>query len=1062
MYQSETADTFSREVSGDPLTEDNTKKPMNTKFGDPWAFSPVRRTSDETQHEHQSAEDAPPGGSTERHPMWVSRLGSVDAGTDPASPLSVFSLRAHGQTSHGVQEMNLKHDIDHVGFLDPLIKDFEVLRSIMLEVVGKHVELDEYKAIKEVHFLCRNYHQSQSVEDLDRLYDYLHELPPNALRTIASFLNNLCQLTNVAEYSHRIRRRRAHDRVGNQSEYQAKNSTTIATIQMLLEAGYTPEQIRKQLANQTIDMVLTAHPTEAARLSVLRNLRKISMIILKLDRPDLTPSEVREAREEARRRLETLWDTDEIRRAKPTPFAEALNMIYAVEEVIFNTLPQFLKHVDFCLADIGQPPLPLTARPFQFSSWAGGDRDGNPFVTAAVTREVGATNRVAACNLYLSKIEQLMFELPLVHCPKILEDYLEANSINQIIAETRKNAVRFKCARPAGGVGISAPPRSFAFEIPEKELYRKLFAFIRLQLTITRDYWECVLNKRDPESSFKHLIYRKTSELLEPLLVAHEALLQQKSHVVADGPLLALIRQVQCFGLSLLRLDIRQDASLHIAAFDEVCDFVDLLGDYTEEGGARVKYSDLSEEDKCDLLTKCLTTRRPVVPRSNFPLSERSKEVLDTFKLCAELGTDALGAYVVSMASEPSDVLLVELLQREFLEDVEAVPLRVVPLLETIEALRRAETTIEVLFSNPWYRQQVREKHENVQELMIGYSDSGKDGGRVTSAWELYKAQEQLMEIARRYKVQLQFFHGRGGSVGRGGGPQHLAILSQPPNSINGRLRVTIQGEVITQDFGLEGLAMRTFEVYTTAVLKSDMLATSITVKDPWRDIMGQMSTTSCARYRSLVYDCEEFVRYFRLATPETELGSLNIGSRPQKRREGGVETLRAIPWVFAWTQTRSNLPVWLGLGTALQEQFEAGNGDILRDMYRNWPFFTSFMNLISMVLAKCDENIVRLYDRHLVPENLRHFGSEIHRLMRQAMNNVLLVTGQSRFLEHDLITQRAIDARLPWVLPSNLVQIECLRRLRSSHTAESDLPALREILQVSIKAIAAGMQNTG
>jgi len=355
---------------------------------------------------------------------------------------------------------------------------------------------------------------------------------------------------------------------------------------------------------------------------------------------------------------------------------------------------------------------------------------------------------------------------------------------------------------------------------------------------------------------------------------------------------------------------------------------------------------------------------------------------------------------------------------------------------------------------------------------MVGYSDSGKDGGRLTSAWELYKAQECMEVVARKHGVKLRFFHGRGGTVGRGGGPQHLAILSQPPGTINQYLRVTIQGEVMEQDFGLPGLALKTLETYTTAVLKADLTKTT-EVKPEWREQMDMMSEISCAKYRSIVRDDPRFVKYFRSATPEQELGLLNIGSRPQKRKSGGVESLRAIPWVFAWTQTRLHLPVWLGLGTSLEEGLKTKEGTaLMHEMYKEWPFFKSFFDLIEMVLSKADPHISSRYDDVLVADTeQKQFGGRMRELLQLTVDSVLKVTGGVNLLDKDRVQRRAITVRQEWLTPMNVVQVELLKRYREmtdkgvvkpEFKDHKDMKTIEDALIISMKALSAGLQNTG
>ena len=426
------------------------------------------------------------------------------------------------------------------------------------------------------------------------------------------------------------------------------------------------------------------------------------------------------------------------------------------------------------------------------------------------------------------------------------------------------------------------------------------------------------------------------------------------------------------------------------------------------------------------------------------------RDVLDTFRVAASLPPGSLGAYVITMTSHASDVLAVELLQQ--LAGTRH-PQRVVPLFETAADLGRAGRILDELFSHPWYRARIGGR----QEVMIGYSDSAKDAGRFAAAWSLYTAQEQIVAACAQHGIALTLFHGRGGSVGRGGGPTHLAIRSQPPGSINGRLRVTEQGEMIQTKFGLPDIAVRTMEVYTTATLEATLMPASQPLPE-WRETMTRLSERARASYRAIVYDDDRFVPYFRAATPEPELRDIRIGSRPARRGgRDGVEGLRAIPWQFAWTQTRLLLASWLGVEEALVAPGDTDQAR-LRQMYEEWPFFQSTLDLIEMVLAKADPRIAAEYDRRLVPAELQPLGADLRARLDRATQAVLAITGHREPVETTPVLRRSIDVRNPYVDPINLVQIELLARLRQT----VDTPELRRAFVVTVNGIAAGMRNTG
>ncbi|HEX2123079.1 MAG TPA: phosphoenolpyruvate carboxylase [Thermoanaerobaculia bacterium] len=529
-----------------------------------------------------------------------------------------------------------------------------------------------------------------------------------------------------------------------------------------------------------------------------------------------------------------------------------------------------------------------------------------------------------------------------------------------------------------------------------------------------------------------------SGDLLEPLMRCHRSLHETGNGIIADGRLVDVIRRVHAFGLTLVRLDVRQDAARHTALLDAI----------TRQLAAG-SYAEWSEEQRQEFLLRELASRRPLIPR-DLELDDDAREDLATFGALPTIPRDSLGAYVITMAGNPSDILAVALLQKEAANGEHREPLRIVPLFETIADLRRAGDTMAKLLNIDWYRAAI----DGRQEVMVGYSDSSKDSGRFTAAWELFQAQEQIVAACRAAGVELTLFHGRGGSVGRGGGPTYLAIGSQPPGSVDGRLRVTVQGEMIQAEFGLVGIALRTLEVYTTATLDAT-LAPSPAPREEWRTAMQQMSDAAARGYRAVVYEHPRFVDYFRAATPEVELGAINIGSRPARRgaAKSGVESLRAIPWQFAWTQNRLLLPSWLGVDDAL----EAGDPATLAAMMSEWPFFRSTIELIEMVLAKAEARIAAYYDRLLVPDDLRDLGELLRGRLLRTVELVRRVTGHERLLQTNHALRRSIDVRNPYVDPINVVQADILRRLRRSPD-----DALRDAFIVTVNGIAAGMRNTG
>jgi phosphoenolpyruvate carboxylase len=553
----------------------------------------------------------------------------------------------------------------------------------------------------------------------------------------------------------------------------------------------------------------------------------------------------------------------------------------------------------------------------------------------------------------------------------------------------------------------------------------------------TRRWTEASL-RSDQDVAPEADVYLDAAEFTAALGLCHRSLEGTGQALVAAGPLTDLLRRAAAFGITLAPIDIRQDAARH----------TDALAAITAALGLG-SYADWDEPTRVAFLVRELAGRRPLIP-DDLETTPAVRDVLDTFRMIARTPPGSLGAYVITMTRSASDVLAVELLQKA--ARVPA-PRRVVPLFETSRDLQNAGAVLDALFDHPWYR----ERTGGRQEVMLGYSDSAKDVGRLTAGWELYKAQEEIVGACSRHDIAVTLFHGRGGSVGRGGGPTHLAIQSQPPGSIDGTLRVTEQGEMLQALFGLPDIAVRTMEVYTTGTLDA-WLVPARAPSQEWRDCMDRLATDARETYRRVVYTDPRFIDYFRMSTPQAEIGELNIGSRPARRGGGtGVTDLRAIPWQFAWTQTRLMLGAWLGVEDALDLAVARGERDRLIEMYREWPHFQSAIGLIEMVLAKADSRIAAEYDRRLVPQDLQPVGAELRGRLGRAVRGVLAVTGHDELLQSNPVIRRSIDVRNPYVDPLNLVQVELLRRVRDAPD-----PRAQTALRVTVNGIAAGLRNTG
>ena len=881
----------------------------------------------------------------------------------------------------------------------PLRDDVRLLGNLLGETLRAQEGEYLFEVVERVRALAKRARQGNP-DDFEALEKVLQNLSVDDALTVARAFAHFLTLANIAEQHHRIRRRRDYQRNPDAAPQRGSTEDSFAR---LLASEVGPETLYETVCSLQIELVLTAHPTEVVRRTLRRNQRLIAELLELQDRPALTQWEREEVLQALRREITAAWTTDEIHRRRPTPLDEVKWGLVVFEQTLWDAVPRYMRALDRVLRSATGKTLPLHATPIRFGSWMGGDRDGNPNVTPEVTEKACLLARWMAADLYGKELSSLCSEL----------------------------SMRDGSAELQARVGNVHEP----YRVLLKEVYERLI--------YTRECIEGVLEGRQPDGDTDTRMYWDPHDLAEPLHLCFRSLRETGAGVLAEGRLLDLLRRVACFGLTLVQLDLRQEAARHTDALDAITGHLGL--------GSYVAWD---ESKRRAFLCRHLREGGRTIANAFETSSEfeaEVRDVLDTFRTAARLHPDSLGAYVISMATRPSDVLAVELLQAA--AGVRP-PLRVVPLFETVSDLRSAGACVRELLAIPWYRDRIGGR----QEVMIGYSDSAKDGGRLAAAWELYTAQEEIVAACDERGVHVTLFHGRGGTVSRGGGPTHLAIQSQPPGSVNGSLRVTEQGEMIDAKFGLPGIALRTLELYTTATLEATLKPAENPIRR-WRERMQQLADSSRAAYRRKVYETPEFLEYFRLATPEAEFGELKIGSRPARRKPGkGVDSLRAIPWVFAWTQMRLLLPAWLGVGEALEDALTRGGLNELTDMYNGWPFFRSTLDLIEMVLAKASPDISAQYDKRLVPEHLRPIGVQLRERLHTTVDAMLQVTGHERLLEHNRVLRRSIDVRNPYVDPVNLVQVEILCRLRRA----GDDARLLDALLVTVNGIAAGMRITG
>ena len=800
-------------------------------------------------------------------------------------------------------------------------------------------------------------------------------------RAFAQFLN----LGNIAE-----------------QEYNAAmnvDASIDALFKHLDKAELTADKVQEAVAKLNIDLVLTAHPTEVTRRTLIHKHKELASCLQAIHQESLSDVERTKIETRIADLIAQAWHTEEIRSVRPTPVDEARWGFSVIENSLWEAVPDFMRELDGRLNEDYQVSLPLDASPVQFSSWMGGDRDGNPFVTSKVTEQVLLLARKRAAKLFALDLDRLQVELSMYDC----NDELRAE------------------------VGDANEP------------YRALLRPLVDRFVATRDGISDYLAGKNPDTS-NWVNYDE--ELIEPLMLCYQSLLDCGMQVVANGLLLDTIRRARVFGVHLLRLDVRQDSERHADVFSELTRYLG-LGDYAQ----------WSEADKQAFLQRELGSKRPLFP-AQWDASDDVKEVLDTCKVIAKHSKHGFGIYIISMASEPSDVMAVQLLLQESGVDW---PMPVAPLFETLDDLNNSPDVMRKLLSIDWYRGYVKGR----QFVMIGYSDSAKDAGALAAGWAQYQSQEALVAIAEEFDVSLTLFHGRGGTIGRGGLPAHAAIYSQPPGSLEGGFRVTEQGETIRYKFGMPKLAKRSLGIYASAIIEA-MLFPPPAPKEEWRELITAMAAQGRDNYRATVRHDEEFVPYFRVATPEQELGKLPLGSRPAKRKpQGGIESLRAIPWIFAWAQTRLVLPSWLGVMRAIDSIKNEENEKVVNEMFSEWPFYRSRLSMLDMVFHKADPRISEAYDERLVPKELKHFGEALRTELKESISSLLAITGDDDIMKNDPQGKESMEIRAGYLQPLHYLQIELLDRIRKAGD-ESQNTSLERAMMVTIAGIAIGMRNTG
>ena len=833
-----------------------------------------------------------------------------------------------------------------------LREDVRLLGSLLGHVIADHRSGDFVARIEVIRALAKSARRG-TAEDWQRLSARLATLPEDELTDFARAFNQFLNLANIAD--------------------QRQAAGDLAW----------PETVTvEQLADVRVELVLTAHPTEVLRRTLIQ---KYDAIAVLLEERERLPKDERGRLDAPLARLiAESWHTDEIRHERPTPQDEARWGFAVVESSLWHAVPAAMRELDRRHGSV----LPGHVMPFAFASWMGGDRDGNPSVTAAVTREVLLLARWNAATLFSRDVEELYAALSMHTCTPELRHATNAAA----------------------------------------EPYRAMLGPLRDRLAATRD-WARAGGAADAR------VILADDDLLAPLMLCYDSLVACGMAQIANGPLLDTLRRVRCFGVCLVRLDVRQHAERHRGVLHEITR-------YLHDDG----YADWPEQRRTAWLLEELASRRPLFP-AKWPMSDDAREVLDTFAVVAEGDAAGVAAYVVSMAAQPSDVLAVALLLKEA---GVAKRLPIVPLFETLADLERAADTIDALLAMPWYRDYAGDR----LLAMIGYSDSAKDAGQLAAAWAQYRAQEALAAVAARHGVKLTLFHGRGGAVGRGGGPSAQAIASQPPGTVAGSIRVTEQGEMIRFKLGTPAIAKATLSRYLTATLQ----ATTRPPPPPdarLRKAMDELAASSLRAYRDFVRD-ERFLGFFQALTPEAELAALALGSRPARRTPArDLDGLRAIPWVFAWTQMRLMLPAWLGTERALSALAETPEN---YQALRQWPFFAMQTDMLEMVVATADATLVRYYAERLTNPAEQNMAAELLSRLDGLAKDLLRLSGADQLLANASQARDSITVRNTYLDPLHLLQAELLARRRGGNDSE----AVAQALKVTMAGISSGLRNTG
>ncbi len=966
----------------------------------------------------------------------------------------------------------------------PLREDVKALGVLLGETIKDLEGAEVLELVETFRKLCKAIHADPATGDsklrqaksLEELKAELAELLDKVdLTTSAKIIKAfLCyfDLINIAEQNHRLRRKA-------QREWAEPNAVQPESLESLFErlqkSGTSNKSLAETLANLDIEVVFTAHPTEITRRTVLLKQLDLARCLYAQDHPPLTHQDKQEIDSDLRSVVESLWLSDHVIYFKPSVMDEVKYGLYHFDNVVMDAViavhEELVEKLDGLSEKYGGLIADRNTRGInfvKFGSWIGGDRDGNPFVTPEVTMKTLILQKQVILKRYLKELEPLFSEL--------------SHSQNRVPVAAELAASIQADVKLMPGV-VSRISGRFNFEP-----YRQKLLFVQQKLRNTLELFsendvrveELARGHKYAEGTY----YKHPDELYDEVSLLKTSLMQAGCSA-SFKRLNRFLYTIDTFGFHLAKLDMRQHSSRHTQALDEITKNLGVI----EEG-----YAALNEDERFEWLCNELKSRRPLIPNT-LTFSDSTNETIEVFRTMAlgqnVFGEQALDTYIVSMTRSAADLLCILLFAREagmFDAKQQAANkqrISVVPLFETIEDLRNAPELFTKLLNVSFYRDYLKSRGD-LHEIMIGYSDSGKDGGIVTSTWELYKAQKKLVDLAKKTGIKLRLFHGRGGTIGRGGGPTHRAILAQPPGTVSGRIKITEQGEVISSKYALHGIAVRNFDRLAAAVIESTVMEKSAVADNAedkaWHEIMEKFSISAFKAYRALVYEDPDFVNFFLQTTPINEISRLRLGSRPSRRTKGSnsIADLRAIPWVFAWTQSRYLLPAWYGFGSAFDGCVRVKSENLLptlQRMYAKWPFFHGLVRKIETALSITDMDIAAYYaDQLVTSKKLKDkFLNRVLDEYQASVNAVLAISGNDTLLEKTEYLRRSIDLRNPYVDPMSYLQVKLLKQLRRRDVQEQDetrppmvlgeeaaRDELLDAVLMSINGIAEGLQGTG